>query len=105
MAISFEYYATTYKGKLSESKFDELVPRAFDVLTLKFGSKVDNGDSSKKAQCYQVDYFAEVGINSNVESERLGDYNVTKKAVKEYDGMRISPIAIGLLGGQVGWIR
>lgn len=59
--MNYAYYTETYKGKLEEAIFEEILPKAIDIMTMfaneLCGTSLELGEYGlfKKAICYEVD--------------------------------------------------
>lgn len=107
--VDFNYYVETYMGDtVAASDFDRYEKRAEDVIkNVTRGVDIthlpaDAQDAYKAAICYQIDYFAEVGLTTAVTGSAATSYTLGRVRVENgagYTGVRsmVSPAAISIL--------
>lgn len=108
-AVTYSYYTDTYLGDaVAASDFPRYEKRAEDVINnVTRGVDVSTlpasvQDAYKAAICYQIDYFAEVGLSTAVTGSAASSYTLGKVRVENgaaYKGARtmVSPAAISML--------
>ena len=107
--VDFSYYTETYLGNsVAESGFDRYEKRAEDVIkNVTRGVDItplpaDVQEAYKAAICYQIDYFAEVGLSTAVTGSAATSYTLGRVRVENgaaSKGVRsmVSPAAISIL--------
>lgn len=108
-AVTYSYYTDTFLGDaVAASDFPRYEKRAEDVIkNVTRGVDVSTlpasvQDAYKAAICYQIDYFAEVGLSTAVTGSAASSYTLGKVRVENgaaYKGARtmVSPAAISML--------
>lgn len=90
----YGFYKETFKGKLEKAIFDDILPRAIDIMTL-FANELCNMNISldeygifDKAICYQIECMHQLGVQSihgavgegSITQIKTGNYTIDYKS-------------------------
>ncbi|MFR7589801.1 MAG: hypothetical protein ACLUVC_00010 [Longibaculum sp.] len=104
--MEYSYYFEEFKGKLDETIFKEIEPKAYDVLEMYIMGFLPMGtDLTKlninKALCYQIDFMDNIGLGvingdrseHDIKSVSTSGFNYTYDDSQKYDFIGNIPIS------------
>lgn len=107
--VSYQYYTSTFLGdSVTSEQWAKYEKRAEDLIrSITHGVEIDSlpedsQDAYKAAICYQVDYFAEIGLSTALTGSTASSYSIGRIRVENGSNVKgaasmVSPAAISIL--------